>query len=120
MNNIYKRLNIGNDRISEMSNEDLCHLMTSSNDAMCAITRGIASIGNLAHAAVNSEEYSQDDAMNDLEKIAHLLTVLPLVIKAEHDNYFSAFCEIKERQQIKKTEKIIESIRNLHENTIPY
>ncbi|MDX7993290.1 hypothetical protein [Xenorhabdus littoralis] len=102
MNNIYKHTHVSNTRISEMSDKDLHYLMASSDDAMRAITKGIASIGNLAHAAVNSEEYSQDDAMNDLEKIAHLLTVLPLVIEAEHDNYFGAFCEIKERRQIKK------------------
>ncbi|MBD2799225.1 hypothetical protein ID854_01790 [Xenorhabdus sp. M] len=102
MNNIYKRLNVGNDRISEMSDGDLNFLSSSSEDVIYSITKGLSALGNLTHAATNSEEYSQDDAMTDLEKIAQILPVLSLIIEAEYENHFNVIMEKQKRRQIKK------------------
>ncbi|MDE9571455.1 hypothetical protein KKJ16_21235 [Xenorhabdus bovienii] len=117
MNNIFYHTRVNNERLEKMSDSDLQLLVSSSEDVIYSITSGMKSIANLASAAVNSEEYSQDDAMTDLEKIAHLLTVVPLIIEAEHENNISAGIELRERQAIKKEKQLIESIRNYHENT---
>ncbi|CAM3946557.1 hypothetical protein [Xenorhabdus thuongxuanensis] len=112
MNNIYKHVRVSNERITEMIDSDLQFLMSSSDDVIDGLTKGMTSIGNLVQAAINSEEYSQDDAMTDLGKISHLLTILPLIVKAEYENYVTASCEKNRRRKIKKEAKIIQSIRN--------
>ncbi|MDC9622109.1 hypothetical protein PSI22_10775 [Xenorhabdus sp. XENO-7] len=117
MNDIRKHICVNEDRLSKMKEDDLNYLISSSEDVIFAMTNGLLSIGNLASAAVHSEEYSQDDAMTDLERIAHLLTVVPLIIEAEQENNISAGIELRERQAIKKEKQLIESIRNNHENT---
>ncbi|CDG87112.1 hypothetical protein [Xenorhabdus bovienii] len=117
MKNIYKHTRVSNIRISDMDDSDLQLLVSSSEDVIYSITRGMKSIANLASAAVNSEEYSQDDAMTDLDRLSRLFSVLPLIIEAEHENHVNAVDEIRERKQIKKEEKIIQSIRSHHENT---
>ncbi|MBI6547822.1 hypothetical protein [Xenorhabdus lircayensis] len=116
MNNIYKHTRVSNTRISEMSDKDLQFLSSSSEEVIYSITDGIKSIANLANVAVKSEEYSQDDAMNDLSRLSRLFSILPFIIEAEHENHCNAIDEIKERRQIKKEEKIIQHIRNDHEN----
>ncbi|MDC9591860.1 hypothetical protein PSI23_21930, partial [Xenorhabdus sp. XENO-10] len=63
-----------------------------------SITAGIKSIANLAGAAVNSEEYSPDDAMTDLDRLSRLFSVLPLIIEAEYENNVNAVDEIRERK----------------------
>ncbi|WP_237387000.1 hypothetical protein [Xenorhabdus sp. Sc-CR9] len=107
MNNIYKHTRVSNARIPEMSDKDLQFLSSSSEEVIYSITNGMKSIANLANAAINSEEYSQDDAMTDLNRLSRLFSVLPFIIEAEHENHCNAIDELKRRRQI---------IRNLHEN----
>ncbi|MDC9591418.1 hypothetical protein PSI23_19560, partial [Xenorhabdus sp. XENO-10] len=67
MNNIFYHTRVNNERLEKMSNSDLQLLSSSSREIIHSITAGIKSIANLAGAAVNSEEYSPDDAMTDLD-----------------------------------------------------
>ncbi|AOM42600.1 hypothetical protein [Xenorhabdus hominickii] len=117
MNNIYRHTSVSNIRINEMSDSDLQFLASSSDEVIYSITNGMKSIANLANAAANSEEYSSDDAMTDLDRLSRLFSILPLIIEAEYENNVNARHELRERKQIKKEEKIIQSIRNNHENT---
>ncbi|MDE1487016.1 hypothetical protein KKI90_20500 [Xenorhabdus bovienii] len=98
MNDIRKHICVNKDRLSEMKEDDLNYLISSSEDVIYSITRGMKSIANLASAAVNSEEYSQDDAMTDLDRLSRLFSVLPLIIEAEYENNVNAVSEIRERQ----------------------
>ncbi|MDE1494859.1 hypothetical protein KKJ25_07810 [Xenorhabdus bovienii] len=98
MNNIFYHTRVNNERLEKMSDSDLQLLVSSSEDVIYSITSGMKSIANLASAAVNSEEYSQDDAMTDLDRLSRLFSVLPLIIEAEHENHVNAVDEIRERQ----------------------
>ncbi|SFU98869.1 hypothetical protein [Xenorhabdus koppenhoeferi] len=102
MNNIFRRIRINSELIEEMSDADLQSLFSSSHEVIYSITNGMKSIANLASAAVNSEEYSPDEATTDLDRLSRLFSVLPLIIEAEHENNISAVSEIRERRQIKK------------------
>lgn len=105
MKNIFYHTRVNNERLEKMSDSDLQLLVSSSEDVIYSITSGMKSIANLASAAVNSEEYSQDDAMTDLDRLSRLFSVLPLIIEAEHANYCNAIGKIRERKQIKKKRK---------------
>ncbi|MDE1488732.1 hypothetical protein KKJ21_22015 [Xenorhabdus bovienii] len=98
MNNIFYRTRVNNERLEKMSDSDLQFLFLSSHEVIYSITSGMKSIANLASAAVNSEEYSQDDAMTDLDRLSRLFSVLPLIIEAEYENNVNAVSEIRERQ----------------------
>ncbi|MCG3462816.1 hypothetical protein L7G72_13330 [Xenorhabdus bovienii] len=102
MKNIYKHTRVSNIRINAMSDRDLQLLVSSSDEVIYSITNGMKSIANLANAAANSEEYSSDDAMTDLNRLSRLFSILPLIIEAEHENYCNAIGKIRERKQIKK------------------
>ncbi|MDE9463826.1 hypothetical protein [Xenorhabdus bovienii] len=117
MKNIYKHTRVSNIRINDMNDRDLRLLASSSDEVIYSITNGMKSIANLANAAANSEKYSSDDAMTDLDRLSRLFSVLPLIIEAEYENNVNARHELRKRQQIKKEEKIIQSIRSHHENT---
>ncbi|MDE9589962.1 hypothetical protein [Xenorhabdus bovienii] len=98
MNNIFYHTRINNERLEKMSDSDLQLLVSSSEDVIYSITNGMKSIANLSSAAVNGEEYSQDDAMIDLDRLSRLFSVLPLIIEAEHENHVNAVDEIRERE----------------------
>ncbi|MDC9597328.1 hypothetical protein [Xenorhabdus anantnagensis] len=98
MNNIFYHTRVNNERLEKMSDSDLQFLSSSSHEVIHSITAGIKSIANLASAAANSEEYSSDDAMTDLDRLSRLLSVLPLIIEAEHENHVNAIDEIRERK----------------------
>ncbi|MCP9270343.1 hypothetical protein M5U04_20275 [Xenorhabdus sp. XENO-1] len=98
MKNIYKHTRVSNIRINAMNDSELQLLVSSSEDVIYSITDGMRSIANLANAAANSKEYSQDDAMTDLNGLSRLLSVLPLIIEAEHENHVNAIDEIRERK----------------------
>ncbi|CDH33190.1 hypothetical protein [Xenorhabdus bovienii] len=97
MNNIYKHTRVSNIRINAMSDSELQLLVSSSDEVIYSITNGIKSIANLVNAAANSEEYSSDDAMTDLNRLSRLFSVLPLIIEAEYENHVNAIDEIRER-----------------------
>ncbi|PHM68140.1 hypothetical protein [Xenorhabdus kozodoii] len=105
MNDIRKHISVNKERLQKMEDDNLGYLVSSSEDVIFSITNGMKAIGNLASAAVHSAEYSQDDAMIDLERIAHLLTVVPLIIEAEYENVFKAENEIRERERKKFSQK---------------
>ncbi|MDE9455466.1 hypothetical protein [Xenorhabdus bovienii] len=98
MNNIFYHTRVNNERLEKMSDSDLQFLFSSSHEVIYSITSGMKSIANLASAAVNSEEYSQDEAITDLDRLSRLFSVLPLIIEAEYENNVNAVSEIRERQ----------------------
>ncbi|MCG3471462.1 hypothetical protein L7750_13945 [Xenorhabdus bovienii] len=98
MKNIFYHTRVNNERLEKMSDSDLQLLVSSSEDVIYSITSGMKSIANLASAAVNSEEYSSDDAMTDLDRLSRLFSVLPLIIEAEHENHVNVVDEIRERE----------------------
>ncbi|MCP9270435.1 hypothetical protein M5U04_20775 [Xenorhabdus sp. XENO-1] len=98
MKNIYKHTRVSGIRIIDMDDSELQLLVSSSDEIIYSITNGMKSIANLANAAANSKEYSQDDAMTDLNGLSRLLSVLPLIIEAEHENHVNAIDEIRERK----------------------
>ncbi|CBJ83096.1 hypothetical protein XBJ2_2030006 [Xenorhabdus bovienii str. Jollieti] len=102
MNNIFYHTRVNNERLEKMSDSDLQLLASSSEDVIYSITSGMKSIANLANAAVNSEEYSQDDAMTDLDRLSRLFSVLTLIIEAEHENHVNATDEIRKRKKFSK------------------
>ncbi|MDE1478043.1 hypothetical protein KKJ01_07250 [Xenorhabdus bovienii] len=102
MNNIYKHTRVSNIRINAMSDSELQLLVSSSDEVIYSITNGIKSIANLVNAAANSEEYSSDDAMTDLNRLSRLFSVLPLIIEAEYENHVNAIDEIRERKKFSK------------------
>ncbi|CDG20554.1 conserved protein of unknown function [Xenorhabdus poinarii G6] len=97
MNNIFRHIRVNNERLEKMSDSDLQFLFSSSHEVIYSITSGMKSIANLASAAVSSEEYSQDEAMTDLDRLSRLFSVLPLIIEAEYENNLNAVSEIRER-----------------------
>ncbi|MDE9447575.1 hypothetical protein KKJ04_18770 [Xenorhabdus bovienii] len=102
MNNIYKHTRVSNIRINAMSDSELQLLVSSSDEVIYSITNGIKSIANLVNTAANSEEYSSDDAMTDLNRSSRLFSVLPLIIEAEYENHVNAIDEIRERKKFSK------------------
>ncbi|OTA14199.1 hypothetical protein Xvie_03920 [Xenorhabdus vietnamensis] len=102
MNNIFHHIRVNSERISEMSDENLQFLFSSSHEVIYSITSGMKAIANLSNAAVNSEEYSPDEAMTDLDRLSRLLSVLPLIIEAEYENNVNAVSEIRERVSRKR------------------
>ncbi|MGJ0626161.1 hypothetical protein [Xenorhabdus bovienii] len=97
MKNIYKHTRVSNIRINAMSDSELRLLASSSDEVIYSITNGMKSIANLANAAANSEEYSSDDAMTDLNRLSRLFSILPFIIEAEYENNVNAVDEIRER-----------------------
>ncbi|WP_340622440.1 hypothetical protein [Xenorhabdus siamensis] len=98
MNNIFHHIRFNNEQISEMSDHDLLFLSTSSHEVIYSITNGMKSITNLAGAAVNSAEYSHDEAIIDLDRLSRLFSVLPHIIEAEYENNVNAVSELRERR----------------------
>ncbi|CDH23949.1 hypothetical protein [Xenorhabdus bovienii] len=97
MKNIFYHTRINNERLEKMSDSELRLLASSSDEVIYSITNGMKSIANLANAAANSEEYSSDDAMTDLNRLSRLFSVLPLIIEAEYENNVNARHELRER-----------------------
>ncbi|SFO10080.1 hypothetical protein [Xenorhabdus japonica] len=100
MNNIFHHIRVNSERLSEMSDENLQFLFSSSHEVIYSITSGMKAIANLSGAAVNGEEYSPDEAMTDLDRLSRLFSVLPLIIEAEYENNVNAVSEIRERRKV--------------------
>ncbi|CDH24382.1 hypothetical protein [Xenorhabdus bovienii] len=96
MSDIYNHLVRNN--FNAMSTEEIKDLRKHSEGAHSAVMAALSSIGELGFWAEDNENYSKEQARDDLRSVSEALMYLPKIAKALNDTERHAQIEIYHRE----------------------